>query len=84
MGDSQVINRYSAAATRSSISLKASIGRLASSLIAPGRTAARRRGLVGALLVVMSMGMTVMVVVTTMLVMLMTGVMVMIAAMIVQ
>jgi hypothetical protein len=80
-GDNQVISRYSAAASFACIALRLSGVRAASSLTAP--TPARRRGRVG-LLVVMSMGMAVVMVVTTMLVMVMMVVMMMIIVVVVM
>src|ERR1700721_2888657 len=80
-GDNQVISRYSAAASFACIVLRRSGVRAASSLTAP--TPARRRGRVG-LLVVMSMGMAVVMVVTTMLVMVMMVVMMMIIVVVVM
>src|SRR5258708_15453590 len=81
-GDSQVISRYSAAASLSCIPLRpsgagAAASLAVSSIMASARTTARRRGRAG-LLVVMSMGMAVVMVVIAMLVMVMTVVMMMV------
>jgi hypothetical protein len=67
-GDSQVISRYSAAASPSFMAYRSSIGCAALSLTVPVRTTARRRGLAGALFVVMSTGMAVMLVMIAMLI----------------
>src|SRR5665213_307023 len=67
-GDSHVISRYSAAASLSFNPTRSGAGCAGSS---PARTVARRCGAAGGLFVVMSMGMTVMMVVVAMLVMVM-------------
>src|SRR5205823_7684095 len=74
-GDNQVISRYSAAASASSIPFKGSTGCTASGLIAAARSALRRDGWAFGLFAVMSMGMAMMVVVIAMFVVAMVIVM---------
>ncbi len=70
-GESQVINRYSAAASLSFIASCPPIGGAVACLMARVRATARRRGPAGALLAVMSMGMALRVVMIAMPIMMM-------------